>query len=237
MMDSEQRHQLWRFVRGDADTHEFEQWLYHHGGLENALGEALYLDLVSCHFSDKAEVARLRKALQSKLHIDEKCECHGIPDLASIPMGGEEYVEGVFYFEKVFESLGEILSYGPEKWWLTLYTCNQCQQVWMVAQEERIYDEFLLKRIDRTEAQKAAQGEWPSTFWTYEKTLTTARKFREAPQFFDPMAYSLQWTVEDLLKERPEITESEIANLLGLSASDCSKLVQKVRRSGADSLL
>ncbi len=214
----------------------FEQWLYAQQELEGALGEALYMSLISCEFSDKDAVWQLRNSLLEILSFDEKCKCQRIRDLNSIPMGGEELADGKFFFEAVFDSLDEIASYGPDKWWLSIYRCNQCDQNWMVAQEERIYDEFLFQRISASEAQQALQGQWPDTFWTYEKTLAVARKFTDAPQFFDPMAYSLQSTVEGFLKERPEISNNEIANLLGLSAAHCAKLVQKVRQSKVNKL-
>lgn len=233
-MNASQRLELWRFARGDADIPAFEQWLYAQQGLEGALGEVLYMSLISCQFSDKDAVWQARNALRELLTLDETCECRSIRDLASIPMGGEELADGRFYFEKLFDSLNEIASYGPDKWWLSIYRCNQCDQNWMAAQEERIYDEFLFQRISASQAQQVLQGEWPDTFWTYEKTLAAARKFSEAPQFFDPMAYSLQFTVDDLLKDRPGITESEIANLLGLSARHCARLVKRVRQSGTD---
>lgn len=235
-MEVIQRHELWRFARGDADLPVFEQWLYAQQGLEDSLGEGLYMSLISCQFSDKDAVWRVRETLRELLSLDEQCQCQRIRDLDSIPMGGEEDDDGRFYFEKVFDSLNEIASYGPDKWWLSIFRCNRCDQNWMVAQEERIYDEFLFCRIGPTEAQQALYGEWPDTFWTYEKTLGIARKFTDAPQFFDPMAYSLQVTVDDLLKDRPGITEGEIADLLGLSARHCAKLLQKVRQFGVDSL-
>jgi hypothetical protein len=39
------------------------------------------------------------------------------------------------------------------------------------------------------------------------------------------MAASLVWTVEDLRKERPDISANEIGNLLGVSEAHASKLI------------
>jgi len=43
------------------------------------------------------------------------------------------------------------------------------------------------------------------------------------------MAGSLQWTVEDLLVERPTISVGEIGKLLGLTGEHARELVRKAR--------
>ena len=229
-MDSEQRHQLWKFARGDAKIPDFEQWLYSAKGLEKSLGDDLYLSLISCDFSGRDETWAIRKTLAELLQIQENCECPGIKDLAAIPMGGD------FYSETIFKSLETVAEFGRDKWWLYISKCKICRELWMVAQDDRIYDDFFLNRIDEVALGNARLGIWPDVFLTYESVLAFGRKLSSPPRFLEPLAYSLQWTVEDLQKERPEISGGEIANLLGLTPGHAAKLVRYVKTYGTDKL-
>lgn len=223
-MNDDQLSMLWAFSRGDLAGPAFEKWICGQPDLEERLGEDLYLDLVSGSYSDRDELWRLRRSLDPVLSPLKQCECPAIRDLAAIPMGGD------FYSEKVFESFERMIEFGPDKWWLYLSRCDRCATLWLIAQDERIYDAFLLARIDDSALAEAQAGKWPSRFLTYEDVLATGRKLSNPPRFLDPMAASLQWTVEDLLKERPDITAGEIAHLLGLSNGHASKLMRKCGR-------
>ncbi|NIJ20781.1 hypothetical protein FHS95_002473 [Sphingomonas naasensis] len=214
---------FWAFSRCDLAGPEFDRWFSSQPGLEAQLGADLYLDLLCGNYADREALWRLRRSLDPLLTPLRQCECPTLRDLAATPMGGD------FHFEKIFESFERIVDFGPEKWWLHLSRCSRCATFWLIAQDERIYDEFFLHRIDETVASEARAGRWPRRFFTYEDVLATGRALSNPPRFLDPMAGSLQWTVEDLLGERPDITVEEIAHLLGLSAEHAAALLRRVR--------
>jgi hypothetical protein len=154
-----------------------------------------------------------------------------LDDLAVVPMGGDDLDE------RVFATLDPILDHGQDLWWLYLSLCHGCRQHWLVAQESRIYDIFFLKRVAPETAEAIIEsGKWPDDFSTYERVLTLGRTLCTPPRFLDPFAYSLQWTIEDLRKERPGITPREIAYLLGISQVNAWILFWKVRLLGASNL-
>jgi hypothetical protein len=102
--------------------------------------------------------------------------------------------------------------------------CRRCATVWLIAQDDRIYDIFLLVRSTDTELADALAGRWPQQFQTYEDVLASARRLSNPPQFFDPMG-SLRETAVDLLEERPNLSAKEIGYLLGLSDEHASALL------------
>ena len=210
--------ELWRFARGDGKRAAFEEWLYKQDELEGFLGEDLYLRLISCDFSNKNEVWTVRQEVAEKLDSQRSCECPKVRDLDFIPMGfdGED--------ERFFANLTEILRYGEKKWWLYISECSRCGTLWMVGQDDRYYDDYFLNRISRDQLSRAEKGEWPELFLTQERLLAIGRDLSSAPVYVDADSPSLKWTVEDLLKERPAITDSEIADILGISADHAAWL-------------
>ncbi|MEP0189654.1 MAG: hypothetical protein ABJE00_04510 [Erythrobacter sp.] len=142
-------------------------------------------------------------------------------DLSAVPMGGD------FYFEKVFEPLVTEVEFGKPKWWLYISTCSICCTNWLVAQDDLIYDEFFMHRVGNNDVNRAKEGNWPSIFRTYESVLKLGRTVSSPPIFFNDFAASLIWTVQDLRNERPAISVSEIAYLLGLTDKHAAKLASK----------
>lgn len=55
--------------------------------------------------------------------------------------------------ERVFTSLEQIIERGGEQWWLYVSHCLKCSQVWMIAQDDRIYDNYYLRRLLASEKQ------------------------------------------------------------------------------------
>ena len=160
-----------------------------------------------------------------------QCLCSSLADLAAIPMGDEGLDE------RVFATLERVREHGSKLWWLYLSQCGVCAQHWLVAQDERIYDTFYLKRLGPAAAQDIiASGNWPDDFITYERVLQLGSRMAPKWQFQDPFAHSLQFTVEDLRKERPNISPREIAVLLGITGVQARKLFWKVRLLGAAKL-
>ena len=147
--------------------------------------------------------------------IEAKCECAALPDLAVVPMGGDDLDI------RVFATLNPVREHGDTRWWLYLSSCTACCQNWLIAQEERIFDDYFLKRLSVAEAdQIVASARWPEEFRTYERVLTVGHALSNPCRFFDPLDASLVWTVHDLRKERPAMTSEEIAQLIGSTSAD-----------------
>jgi len=151
----------------------------------------------------------------------EDCICAWLPDLAHIAMGDSQERD-----EKFLATVEEVRRAGDDQWWLYLGKCSVCAQDWLVAQEERIYDEHFLERLQpAVAAHIVATGEWPDTFVSYERVLRFGKSLVTPCRFLDSMAASLVWTVEDLQKARPDISPDEIGDLLGVSEKHAAKLM------------
>jgi len=224
-MTEQQSLRFWAFARGDIDPKDFESWFFEQADLEAVLGHELHFELLAADYRDERDtVPQLRKKIALFMEPKRKCECPKIRDMSAVPMGGD------FYFEKVFESFLRETEFGHEKWWLYISTCAVCQTHWLIAQDDRIYDDFFMKRIDAQEVNDAKAGRWPPTFGTYENVLALGRKVSNPPRFFDKFAASLIWTVQDLRKERSNITATEIAYLLGLSENHTARLLAEAEQ-------
>ncbi|WP_061779042.1 hypothetical protein [Sphingomonas sanguinis] len=134
--------------------------------------------------------------------------------------------------EQFLETVKVLRNAGEPRWWLYLCQCGSCQQNWLVAQEERIYDEHLLVKISQERADAVLYaGKWPDTFSTYESVLTIAQTLSHPGQFLDPMAWSLLCPVDDLRRERHDISEDEMAHLLGISRRHVHRLIVRNARA------
>jgi hypothetical protein len=97
---------------------------------------------------------------------------------------------------------------------------------WLVAQDDRIYDNYYMKRLTPTGAQEITEADrWPDDFITYERVLRFGRTLSQPWTFLDPRSPSLVWTAQDLLKERPGITVNEIAYLLAIEPEAARRLL------------
>ena len=149
------------------------------------------------------------------------CCCASLPDLAAVPMGGDGLDE------RVFATVKSVVDHDGDPWWLHLSQCRACGQHWMVAQEERIFDEHFLRRLNVDEASRiCVNGEWPPEFLSYERVLKTGHALRIRPcVFLERLSPSLVWTAGDLRKERPDISAEEIGILLGVTAAQAKQLL------------
>lgn len=225
---SHQLDQFWAFVRGDSEPLQFERWYLGEVGLEDVLGEDLHWDLTSSDYRDGGEVRRLRQALKDAINHGSQCECNALRSVDVIPMGcdGRD--------ERFFATVDRLVDHGGRQWWLYLSRCNSCEQHWLVAQEERIYDDFFIQRLNREEAEAIlTNGHWPSSFQTYEDVLATGMQLSRACVFFDSMAGSLVWTVEDLLEESPNMGDPRIAELLGTNTEHVQRLRKRTKPSSS----
>jgi len=149
------------------------------------------------------------------------CFCASLPDLAVVHMGGDGTDERVF---ATFEIARD---HGGDLWWLYLSRCSACGQDWMVAQEERIYDDYYLRRLDPAVAQRIVTEQvWPDEFITYERVLKIGRTMSWPFTYLERLSPALVDTAKDLRRERPEITVLEIAHLLGVPPGCAAQLLQ-----------
>ncbi|ATC24127.1 hypothetical protein CVUC_17635 [Caulobacter vibrioides] len=135
--------------------------------------------------------------------------------MAVVPMGGDDLDL------RVFATLSRVREHSGPQWWLYFSKCKACGQNWLVAQEERVFDDYFLKRLNVAEADEIVTSErWPGEFSTYERVLTVGHALSRPCRFFDPLASSLVWTARDLRKERPAMTCEEIAQLIGSTSAE-----------------
>lgn len=127
--------------------------------------------------------------------------------------------------ERVFATVENVLDHDGDAWWLHLSQCRACGQYWMIAQEERIFDEHFLRQLTVDEANRiSVNAEWPVEFLSYERVLKTGHALRIRPcVFLERLSPSLVWTAEDLRRERPDISVEEIALLLGVSSTQAKR--------------
>jgi len=136
------------------------------------------------------------------------CQCDALNDLAVIDMG--EHEDALRHFAKIADR-------GDRWWWLYASRCESCGQVWLVAQEERQNDVFILRRLDaQTTARLIQNDEWPRELDSYEALLKIGLCAGKKVHFFDPFDSSLRCTIEDLARERPGISVSDLTTLLNL---------------------
>ena len=162
---------------------------------------------------------RAKQWLMADTGQNAACLCASLPDLAVVPMGGDGLDE------RVFATLQTVYDHGG-RWWLYLSKCDVCGQHWMVAQEERIFDDYFLRRLDGATAAKIAdEKRWPAEFLTYDAVLKVGREMSKPCVFLEPLASSLVWTAEDLRRERPDISVEQIAYLIGVTPEHAARLI------------
>jgi hypothetical protein len=151
------------------------------------------------------------------------CECKRLEDLAIVPMG---------HHEDVFRTLERVRERGSPWWWLYASKCRECRQIWLVAQEERHNDLFILRRLDQAVSSRLLQdGVWPADFDRYETLLEIGRDAGHSVRFFDVADSPLLHTIIDLARERPGIRVSELASLLNLEPTVAGYLARQAIES------
>lgn len=128
--------------------------------------------------------------------------------------------------ELVFASFKEPIRHGGEQWWLSVYTCMACRQDWMVASDERIYDNHYLRRLPSASLREITEFNcWPDEFLTFEQLMMLGKATGRYWQFVEPRSPALIASAEDLRRERPEITIEEIASLLAIPYDQAAGLL------------
>ena len=118
---------------------------------------------------------------------------------------------------------------GPPHWWLAISRCADCGTYWMVAQEERLNDVYMLKRLDDDEKKAVDAGNWPPVFDKYEDLLRIAKDYGHAMRYADP-AEALPICI-DLLGQNPSIDEATVRHLVNVSPAEASLLLARARQA------
>ncbi|WP_298327337.1 hypothetical protein [Asticcacaulis sp.] len=224
-MDKEINSALWNFIRRDTSVAKFEAWVYaHEAALSVALGAELHFRLIEMNYADRYQVEDMRQQLEAHLRPALMCECPAVADEDVIAMGGNGR-DGRF-----FASVSECAMPGDDLWWLWLGKCQTCHTDWLIAQEERIYDDFFVARLTSEQADLIRNnGQWPQRWLTYEDVLRTGRALSRPCRFVEYIAPSLLWTVEELRRARPDITVAEMSEFLGIEESHVKDILKYQR--------
>jgi hypothetical protein len=135
-------------------------------------------------------------------------------------MGASDEVD-----ERVFATLIEVTRHDGHQWWLSTSKCSACGTDWMIAQDERIHDNYYLKRLSPEAAETIVNsGIWPSEFLTYEQVLRLGVASGKTCSFYDRRDPALVATASDLLLERPDMSAAEMAHLLAISSEEAAVL-------------
>src|SRR5262249_33834670 len=123
----------------------------------------------------------------------DQCKCNSLHTLAVIDMGNHE---------AIFQTFERVRERGAPYWWLYASECRVCKTLWVVAQEERQNDIFILRRLEPpADALLLHDNVWPPDFERYEALLEIGRDYGRAVRFAEPGNSSLLWTMADLAKE------------------------------------
>jgi len=155
--------------------------------------------------------------------VGQSCECSTLGDFAVVGMGGDGRDE------RVFSTLMEVAKHGGDAWWLFASRCSACDQLWMIAQEERIHDNFYLRRLTDAEMKMIEErGAWPPDFVRFEDVIRLGPDHKQVARFFD--TNDLTDTVKELMEARSDIAASEIAYLLVLSEREAKRLMDRASK-------
>jgi hypothetical protein len=149
-----------------------------------------------------------------------ECKCATLGKFAVVDMGQDA---------AIFATLDRVRDRGAPYWWLNACVCRACKTAWLVAQEERQNDIFILWWIEPSAVEAILRDNvWPPEFERYEDLLEIGRAHGRHVTFADPEDSSLPWTIADLARERPGITVLRLALLLNLTPSLAADLARKV---------
>ncbi len=203
--------EIWKFIRGDLTTSEFEQVIYYNDNIKSLFDEDLYLKIISNDFRNKDSTYLLKQEIKNYLKnkYPRNCKCIERNNLSIIGMGSED--------DDIYFNYEKIKDRGNPYWWLFISKCKYCNEYWLIAQEERHNDDYCLFRLDLEKINDIINNDkWPNVFDKYEDLLKYELNSGSKVRFLDPFNSSLIFTIEDLAKENPGISVFEISKLLNL---------------------
>jgi hypothetical protein len=66
MMDNNKQ-TIWKFIRGDLATNDFESWAYKNKELEEVMGGEIFLEKVSTDYQSKSKTNELKQKHEKKI--------------------------------------------------------------------------------------------------------------------------------------------------------------------------
>jgi hypothetical protein len=218
---------LWEYIRGDLPQKIFDDIFLSDLSYQKYFGEELWLLVAEADYQNKDITFKIKKRLKEFLYDNhpQPCKCIEIKNIDIVDMGEDSDLK--------FRTLHRIMDRGEPYWWLYLSLCDKCNQYWLVAQEERQNDVFIMKRLNEEQALAIlGKNEWPSDFDHYETLLFIGKGAGKSVRFHDPLlSISLGATIEDLAKDSPGIKLSKIASLLNLDINTALIICTKVMRN------
>lgn len=147
---------IWRFLRGDLPTDEFEQWAYNTERLQSLMSSDLYLELLEINYQDKEQVHELAKHLGAWIdrYYPRSCDCPTWKDSQTLSLGFDRPVEA---FLSRFQVLIERTP------WIDLVRCKHCGQPWYLA-IDTVDDDYYMQRLTESDVQAIERNQWPTTF-------------------------------------------------------------------------
>ena len=153
-----------------------------------------------------------------------ECCCAALNNFTVIGMGDSEGRD-----ERIFASLEHIADHGGDQWWLYLSRCSVCQTDWMVAQEERVHDNFYLRRLTADVAKAIVeQGQWPEEFLHFENVIRLGPDNNSTAHFLNPD--DLTDTVKELIEARSDIAAGDVAYLFCLTDREAARLMDRANK-------
>jgi hypothetical protein len=116
---------------------------------------------------------------------------------------------------------------GQPQWWLSLSRCSDCGQNWLVAQEEKLNDVYVIKRLNSQDANATVAGNWPPDLDRYEDLLEIGKAHGHAARYAEPME-TLPICI-DLVGQNPDIKPETIAHLLNVSLDNARDLREQAK--------
>lgn len=127
---------------------------------------------------------------------------------------------------------------GRPWWWLYASLCEHCGQHWLVAQEEGLNDVLIMRKLSSEESRGLHDsGVWPAYFDQYETLLRLGAEAGHHARYADTTNHILQAIVEDLTRDRPDISVEEIATLLNIPVESAAILVRAVASQSGESAM
>jgi len=166
-------------------------------------------------------------------HVRHNCQCRKLSDLFVIPL---------YNCSHIYKDLETTKERGGDYWWLNVRVCKKCGQFWLAAQEERYNDLFIIKKLNSKQYNRIInQDIWPQTFDKYETLIHIGRNHGYIMEFYNAdenneISYdeeinsTLIDIVEDLVKQRPEISDVEISDLLDIPLIIAQQILAKIRK-------
>jgi hypothetical protein len=156
--------------------------------------------------------------------VEQSCACSTLGDFAVVGMGDSEGRD-----ERIFATLVEVVKHEGGAWWLYASRCSACAQDWMIAQEERIHDNFYLMRLSGDQMKSISErGVWPPVFLRFEDVIKLGPDHRQVARFFD--TNDLTDTVKELMEARPDISPGDVAYLFVVSEREAARLMDRATK-------